>query len=241
MPAFDDTTRKRGNVLLSGPRSGCTESMIVAGVLLNVPYFSDGCPCNYPLPSAMALVATPESHEPWSLGGSCQIDPGFLQRVGLNFGAPRDRVAGAGRLCLDNPSVGGPSPTLEITESPREPIYRYHHSLWLASSEGMLWVTGSMAEGLTEIRLHDLKSGSHEFRLFFSESDANSVGDQVQDISVQCRNVIDNLDTDAESDGTLLGLVCTIHDIPIATVLQLNLRASKDETLLSGIEVVRTQ
>ena len=63
----------------------------------------------------------------------------------------------------------------------------------------------------------------------------------MQDISVQGKNIIDNLDIYAESGGMLRGLVRTIHDVPLENVLQLHLRASKGKPLLRGIEVVRTE
>jgi hypothetical protein len=37
-------------------RSGCSNSLIAADGLLNVPNFSVGCVCNYPLQTSFALV-----------------------------------------------------------------------------------------------------------------------------------------------------------------------------------------
>ena len=55
-PAYYDKTLESGTVFLSGPRSGCTNSIIPSGGLMNVPYFYEGCTCSYPLPTAMALI-----------------------------------------------------------------------------------------------------------------------------------------------------------------------------------------
>ena len=46
--AFYDKRIDSGTINLSGPRSGCTNSVIPANGLLNVPYFYKGCTCSYP-------------------------------------------------------------------------------------------------------------------------------------------------------------------------------------------------
>ena len=109
-PAFYDKTLESGTICISGPRSGCTNSVIPANGLLNVPYFYEGCTCSYPLPVGLAMVAMPETHEQWACWGPGQ--PKQIQRVGINFGAPGDRMTREGTLWLDFPSVGGPSPEL---------------------------------------------------------------------------------------------------------------------------------
>ncbi len=46
-------------------RSGCSNSLVAAGGLLNVPCFSTGCVCNYPLQTSFAMYHLPEA-ETWS-------------------------------------------------------------------------------------------------------------------------------------------------------------------------------
>jgi len=46
-------------------RSGCSNSLVAAGGLLNVPCFSTGCVCNYPLQTSFSMYHLPES-EAWS-------------------------------------------------------------------------------------------------------------------------------------------------------------------------------
>jgi len=50
-PAFYDKRIESGTINISGPRSGCTNSVIPANGVLNLPYFYDGCTCSYPLPT----------------------------------------------------------------------------------------------------------------------------------------------------------------------------------------------
>jgi hypothetical protein len=68
--AFYDKQVESGTVHISGPRSGCTNSIVPAGGILNVPYFYEGCTCSYPLPMALALYSMPETFEQWATWGS---------------------------------------------------------------------------------------------------------------------------------------------------------------------------
>jgi outer membrane protein assembly factor BamB len=53
----DQATRKKQDVFAA--RSGCDNSLIAADGLLNVPCFSVGCVCNYPIQTCFALVHMP--------------------------------------------------------------------------------------------------------------------------------------------------------------------------------------
>ena len=238
--AFYDKTIESGTVFLSGPRSGCTNSIIPAGGLLNVPYFFEGCTCSYPLPTAMSLMSMPESHEQWSSWGSSEIKPKSIERIGLNFGAPGDRKTRAGTLWLDYPSVGGPSPQVSVETTPTVPKYRYRHSVWMKGGDGWPWVTASAAEGLSKIQLHDLKPGRYSVRLYFAELDDLKVGERLQSVSVQEKAVFTNLDIIKESGTAMRGLVRQVDNVDIDDILQIDLQASAGTTLISGIEIIRT-
>jgi outer membrane protein assembly factor BamB len=240
--AFYDKTIESGTVFLSGPRSGCTNSIIPAGGVLNVPYFFEGCTCSYPLPTAMSLVSMPENHEQWSSWGSSEIKPKSIQRIGLNFGAPGDRMTREGTLWLDHPSVGGPSPQIKVETTPAAPMYRYRHSVWMSDGEGWPWVAASAAEGLSQIRLHDLKPGRYTVRLYFAElDDGKKSGDRLQTATVQGNNVLANLDIATEAGTAMRGIVRQIDNVDVDDVLTIDLKASAGKTLISGVELVRNQ
>ena len=236
--AFYDKTIESGTVFLSGPRSGCTNSIIPSGGLLNVPYSYEGCTCSYPLPTAMSLVAMPESHEQWSSWGESEIEPATIQRIGINFAAPGDRITRDGTLWLDYPSVGGPSPKVNI-EATTSARYRYRHSVWMRQPEPHPWVTASMAEGLERFVLHDLKPGQYLVRLYFAEPDDIARGDRLQDIQLQGENVVRDLDVFHEAKGVMRGLTKTFNDIEVTGDLTLQLSASKGKTIISGMEIIR--
>ncbi len=240
-PAFYDKTVESGTVFLSGPRSGCTNSIIPSGGLLNVPYFYEGCTCSYPLPTAMSLVAMPESHEQWSSWGESDFKAQSIERIGLNFGAPGDRISRSGTLWLDYPSVGGPSPKINVSTTPAEPTFRYRHSMWVESTEDWPWVTASVAEGLNSLTLHDLKPGRYTVRLYFVEPDQRSPGDRVQNVSLQGHIVLADLDVIAQAGGPMQGIVREVNDVEVDDALTLDLSAKKGNSIISGIEIIRNR
>lgn len=168
-PAFYDKRSESGTVNISGPRSGCTNSVIPASGVLNLPYFYEGCTCSYPLPVALALVSKPEHFEQWASWGEVPAEKlaGKIQRLGLNFGAPGDRMTDDGTLWLDVPNVGGPSPDIQLATEPaleNLPSF-YQHSLFLDGGNGWPWVAGSGVVGLKSITIYGMKPGSYRVRI----------------------------------------------------------------------------
>ena len=237
--AFYDKTLESGTVFLSGPRSGCTNSIIPSGGVLNVPYFYEGCTCSYPLPTAMSLVAMPESYEQWSAWGDGELTPKSIERIGLNFGAPGDRMTRDGTLWLDYPSVGGPSPSITVRTTPLTPTWHYRHSIWMKGGTGWPWVASSAVEGLGQLTLHDLKPGRYTVRLYFAELADKHPGDRVQTVSVQGRTVLSQLDIVDQANGSMRGFVHEIEDVDVGDVLTLKLTAAIGKTLISGVEAIR--
>ena len=238
-PAYYDKTLESGTVFLSGPRSGCTNSIIPSGGLLNVPYFYEGCTCSYPLPSALSLVPMPQRFEQWASWGQMQIEPDSIQRIGLNFGAPGDRMTREGTLWLDYPSVGGPSPAIDVQQSPADVTYRYHHSMWMNEDDERPWVVASMAEGLESVIVKDLKPGQYEVTLYFAEPVGVQLGERVQNVSLQDAEVLKNFDILATSHEPMKGVVIQRKDIVINGTFKLQLTPVKGTTLISGVELRR--
>ena len=236
--AFYDKTAESGTVFLSGPRSGCTNSIIPSGGVLNVPYFYEGCTCSYPLPTAMSLVAMPEQHEQWASWGKCEIPAGKIQRVGINFGAPGDRITRNGTLWLDYPSVGGPSPMIDINVSGM-PRYRYQHSLWMQGDAKYPWVNASVAEGLREFKITGLKPGHYVVRLYFNEPDDVAAGERLQTIQLQEATVKEDFDVAAESGGLMHAICLELEGINVQNELKLGLSSSRGKTIISGLELIR--
>lgn len=236
-PAFYDKRLESGTIHVSGPRSGCTNSLIPANGLLNVPYFYEGCSCSYPLPSGLALVSLPATHEQWAVWG-----PGAasgIRRIGLNLGAPGDRMTEAGTLWLDYPPVGGPSPAIGVVTEPERPDFYYRHSLWIEGGRGWPWVAASGARGLRRLTLSGLKTDLKALiRLTFADPDHAEAGKRVFEVRLQGEAVLKSFDPAREAGGRMRALVVDFVVSPRDGTLTLELAPETGETILSGLELV---
>jgi hypothetical protein len=234
--AFYDKTIESGTINISATRSGCTNSVIPANGLMNVPFFYEGCTCSYPLPSGLALVHMPEEYEQWCAWGEGQ--PENIQRVGVNFGAPGDRMTRKGTLWLDYPSVGGPSPEIAVSVEPDSTEFYYHHSVWVEGGEVWPWVVASGAKGITSITIAGLKTGAYSVRVYFAEPDGGVPDARVFDVALQGRTVLEALDIAKEAGGRMRGLVKEFKGVHADGSILVHLAPRKGVSVLSGIEII---
>ncbi len=240
--SYYDKRIESGTINLSGPRSGCTNSIIPANGVLSVPYYYEGCTCSYPLPMAMALISMPQTHEQWTSWGTMPPAKlnGKVRRLGVNLGAPGDRVTESGTLWLDFPSVGGPSPELPIKVSPEKIAYRYHHSLRVEGGQGWPWIAGSLAEGLENISVNGLSKGSYVLRLTFLEPDEVKPGQRLFDVMFKGKKLLSKYDVAKAARGSMRAKTETFNGIAIDGSLVLKLRPIRGKTILSGLELIRS-
>ena len=240
--AFYDKRLESGTINLSGPRSGCTNSIIPANGVLNVPYFFEGCTCSYPLPTALALFSMPQTHEQWASWGDVTPESleGKIERVGINFGAPGDRMTEAGTLWLDHPNIGGPSPQVRVNLEPAGQVrYEYRHSLWIKdpAEAAWPWVSGSAVIGARKIQILGLKNGTYEAKLTFAELEdaGRSFAISVQDTTIEAEFA-----PAKRAGGKLKGIVLKIPAASVTDgILQIELSPNTGETTLGGIELIR--
>ena len=197
---------------------------------VDLPYFS-------PLPVALSMVKLAASHEQWASFGPASSDS--IQRIGLNFGAPGDRMTEMGTLWLDVPSVGGPSPELRLTTEPPSATPYYHHSLWIRGGKGWPWVAASGIRGLRNLTLEGLRKGTYTLRLTFAETAATKVGERKFDLRVQGRKVLETFDPLRAAGGPFRAYVHELDNVQVGEdgVLRLRLKAHAGETILSGLEL----
>ncbi len=234
--AFYDKRVESGTCHISGPRSGCTNSIIPACGLLNLPYFYEGCTCSYPLPCGLALVSMPPEYEQWATWGAGKAEN--IKRVGVNFGAPGDRMTEEGTLWLDYPSRGGPSPDVNVEVTPDTAEYVYHHSLWMEGGSGWPWVAASGVEGATNVKISGLRSGEFTVRLSFSEPEHASIGQRVFDVVVNGRTVAQRFDIVKAAGGPMRATMLEFENIPTDGQLEIGLVPQTGRTFVSGIELV---
>ncbi|QDU96082.1 outer membrane protein assembly factor BamB family protein [Lignipirellula cremea] len=238
-PAYYDKRTESGVCNISGPRSGCTNSIIPACGVLNLPYFYEGCTCSYPLPVGLAMVSMPPSHEQWSSWGEGTVEG--IQRVGVNLGAPGDRVTEKGTLWLEHPRRGGPSPQVKVALEPAEVEFFYRHSSWLQGGQGWPWVAASGAKGIRALTVQDLKPHkTYSVRLFFLEPDPIEPGQRVFDIAINGGVVRKDFDIAKEAGGSMRSVVIQTDHVPGSDSLRIELTPRIGEPQLSGVEIVAT-
>ena len=240
--SYYDKRIESGTINLSGQRSGCTNSIIPANGVLNVPYYYEGCTCSYPLPMAMALVSMPQTHEQWTSWGEMPPEKlnGKVRRIGLNFGAPGDRVTESGTLWLDQPSVGGPSPILPVKTSPEQITYRYHHSLRVEGGQGWPWIAASLAEGIESIRINGLTKGTYFLRLTFLEPDPIKPGERIFDVIHQGKKLLSKYDVAKAAGGSMRSTTESFAGLKVENALVLKLSPIRGKPILSGLELIRS-
>jgi hypothetical protein len=234
--AFYDKEAESGIINISGPRSGCSNSVIPANGVLNVPYFYEGCTCSYPIPSGLALFSLPPEHEQWTAWGPGATND--IRRIGINLGAPGDRMTDAGTLWLDHPSVGGPSPSVVVQTEPATPDVFYRHSMFVTGGRGWPWVAASGAQGITAVTLNGLKDMNATVRLYFIEPDNLAPGKRVFDVALQGEVVLKNLDIARETGSSMKSLVKEFKAVRIEGSLNVKLTPIKGQPVLSGVEVI---
>ena len=226
---------------LKGFRTGCRNSLIPAGGVLNAPNFAHGCVCGYSLFTSLAMVHLPES-EVWGYS-SLSLDPAVdrIRRIGINFGAPGDRMAGNGTMWFDSPNTGGSSPNVPIDVQGDRPRSFHQHSS-LIDGEGTAWIAGSGLEGLTSVTIGlgttDAKPEHFTVRMHFSEPAPLSVGQRVFSVALQDKTVIENLDLISESGGRHRGIVREFTDVTAESSVRIDFTAHQGDPLLCGVEIV---
>ncbi|MEX0818871.1 MAG: PQQ-binding-like beta-propeller repeat protein, partial [Pirellulaceae bacterium] len=175
---------------LNGFRSGCRNSLIPAGGVLNAPNFAQGCVCSYSVFTSLALVHTPEA-DVWTYN-AYETPSDTIQRVGVNLGAPGDRQDENGTLWLDHPSVGGPSPKVSISVEGEDIEYFRGHSLAI-EGDALPWVAASGCEGLKSVSVRLGKAEAARIcrvTLYFAEPGDASAGERVFDVALQGEPVL---------------------------------------------------
>jgi outer membrane protein assembly factor BamB len=235
--AFYDKRLESGTIHISGPRSGCTNSIIPANGLLNLPYFYEGCTCSYPLPVALSMVKLPQTHEQWASYG--EMNAKDIGRVGLNFGAPGDRMTDSGTLWLDIPSVGGPSPALRATVEPATAKAYYHHGLWIRGGRGWPWVAASGIRGIRSLKIEGLRPVAFTVRLTFAETENTQPGRRKFSVQIQGQQALEDFDPVVDAGGAFLSYVHETQNVKVAKdgVLQIHFQTKTGETILSGVEL----
>ena len=227
---------------LGGFKSGCTPSLIPANGVLNAPDYTRTCTCSYQNQTSLALIHMPEA-EMWTYSAvGAGLDA--VVQVGVNFGAPGDRMADNGALWVDYPSVGHTSPFVSVVTEPAEPAwFRYHAAQF--SGAPMAWVGASGAVGLTSVTLGvgDDEEKAFTVRLYFAEPDADvTAGQRVFSIQLQGDEVLSDFDVAAAAGGSRRTVMREFTGVNVVDALEVALvpapGSAIQDPVLCGIEAL---
>ncbi|HNT36961.1 MAG TPA: malectin domain-containing carbohydrate-binding protein, partial [bacterium] len=238
---YYDLENQSGTGHFGGFKSGCTSNLIAADGVLNAPDYTRTCSCSYQNQTSLAMVHMPDN-EAWTFT-TLERGKEPIQRLGINLGAPGDRVSETGTVWLEYPIEGGPSPKIIVSVSPEKVIYHRVHSSRVAE-ETMNWVFASGVTGLDRlsVQVGNKTPSAYSVRLFFCETRAKSTQNNSFDVALQGLTVLRDFDVLKESGGLNQGIVKEFAGVAIGENLEVTF-ASDDQksTLLSGIEIVAEQ
>ena len=223
---------------LEGFRSGCRNSLIPANGILNAPNFAHGCSCSYNLFTSLALVHVPDA-ELWTYSAFAKRDVP-VDRLGINLGAPGDRLDKSGTMWLDYPNVGGPSPDVAVQIFPRTPKYFRKHASQV-EGEGLAWVAASGCEGMESLIVTTSKTKGdrkYKVRLYFVEPSAVAKGERVFDVLLQGKLVLEKFDIMGQSGAAGKMVVREFDTVVTGGRLQINMKSYAGTSLLSGVEII---
>jgi len=248
---FYDLANHGGTGNLGGFKSGCTSNLIVANGVLNAPDYTRTCTCGYQNQTSLALVPMPEN-EVWAynlLGRSIE-DSLPVSRVGINLGAPGDRLSDNGTLWVNYPPDSGSSPKVAIKLEGDPKWFRNHSSR--VSGGDLRWVAASGAEGIQNlmVRLAPQKpesaagsaTSTRRFTVnlnFVEPNEGTKTGDRVFDVAIQDKKILQGFDIVAEAEGSLIAVARTLKDIPANEVMEIAFTPRTDQQpILCGIEII---
>jgi outer membrane protein assembly factor BamB len=179
---YYDLQSMSGTGNLGGFKSGCTSNLIVANGVLNAPDYTRTCSCGYQNQTSLALVHMPEM-EMWTVNDVARLSkPGQpIRRIGVNFGAPGDRVDPDGTLWIEYPTIGGDSVDLPIQVTGDVEYFR-RNSLAFAGSD-LPWISSSGVENVEKVTIPLRVKGAAD-DLQFRVQDANNDAEEQADGSV---------------------------------------------------------
>jgi len=260
-----------GTGSLGGFKSSCTSNLIAAGGVLNAPDYTRACSCAFQNQTSLAMIHMPDiemeqwtaHYEPLQWSNSDYRPPievgGPIKRLGINLGAPGDRVAEDGTLWLEYPLVrnyqGGDSYNVPITmDGDPANVVRRHAS----SITGPLpWVGASQIRDLKHLFVdlgHQPEASARKdqprrytVKLYFTEFEEmpakmiEAKQDRRFDVLLQGRPMLTDFSIYKEAGGTNKTLIKSFESIAVGDTFKLSLRrtaTSKFPPVLSGVEIV---
>jgi outer membrane protein assembly factor BamB len=242
---FFDLSNDGGTGSFGGFKSGCTSNLVSANGVLNAPDYTRTCSCSYQNQTSLAMVYDPDV-EIWTEYPSERVNEP-IKSIGINFGAPGDRMSDDGILWLEYPIVGGPSPVVPVSINPEKYERFIHHSSKI-QGDGLKWVTASGIKGISSVKItlaekteQNKTVRPYTVRLYFSDPDDINNGQRVFDVSIQGQKVLTSFDIIKETGGRYNPIVKEFKGIKVSDDLIVEFTPSNSDKsytpLICGMEI----
>ena len=254
---FYDLDRAGGTGNFGGFKAGCSSNLVPAGGVLNAPDYTRTCTCAYQNQTSLAMAHMPDV-ETWTYTDWPHPGAQPIKRVGINLGAPGDRMDGQ-TLWLDIPSVGARSPAVACSFEPirkekyvdrgkdKERLvyagaFFRSHATTIASGP-LPWVAASGAEDITVLKVQLAPKSTtlrkYTVRLIFAERHLDvTAGGRVFDVSLQDKVVREKFDIVKAAGGPRRSVALVYRDVPVMTELVVGLRPVQGRPILCGVELI---
>lgn len=258
---FYDLKNQGGTGNLGGFKSGCTSNLIAANGVLNAPDYTRTCSCSYQNQTSLSFVYMPRL-EYWT-NNEIQWSGSAVKQIGLNFGAPGDRMADNNTLWLDFPSVGGTSPDIPVAIhfDPADTAFVKQHKTLSSDledkkvgyirtnsfnidTEHHSYVGASAVNGAQEIVITLTDSVrdnmSYTVKLYFAELESQKAASRVFDVAIQGEKVLESYNIANAAGGINKVTTKVIEGVIIKDKLTISLSAANAniQPLLSGVELI---
>ena len=260
---FYDLSSQGGTGNLGGFKSGCTSNLIAANGVLNAPDYTRTCSCSYQNQTSLSFVYMPNL-EYWT-NNEIKWSGQPVRQVGINFGAPGDRMADNNTLWLDYPSVGGNSPDIPvavdfITEDTL--LIKQHKTLSQNIEEKKIgfirtnsfsiktadhaFVAASALNGAKDISItlskESMDRSLYTVKLYFAELEEVKASSRTFDVDIQGKQVLKNFNISKAANGVNRLVIKTFEGVQIDKNLRIKLTSANEHilSLVSGIEIIAT-
>jgi alpha-tubulin suppressor-like RCC1 family protein/chitodextrinase len=155
--AYYHLPSESGPVNIGGMRAGCIDyAQIPAnGVFVNSSQLD--CSCEYPIRTMLGMVNRPDGEQftGWQEKTPLAIDDEPFRKIGINFGAPGDRMANDKVLWTHKPTKFVNTLTIPTQIEPAATAEPYvHHASWIKGGTSPAWVAASGIKGATSIKVN---------------------------------------------------------------------------------------
>ena len=234
-----------GTGTFPGYRTGCTNSLVVAGGLLNSPMYAHLCICGYEFFTSLAFAPMPEveswTYRPNKLDFLSQPELGRARRLGLNFNAPGERQAANGTLWFglgrrQGYALSGISVSLAGTQP-------YELPEGQVQGPGPAWIFATGLEGLKSFTVplaadKSIEPAPYAVRLYFLDPSASKVGERVFSVKLGGKTVLEDFDVLAAAGSVKRGVVKELTGVQAGASLTVELTPKTGVPVISGIEVL---